>query len=125
MLKGNAKKKLGDGFCFSSTEKTNWLHVTFGGSALQRSAIPRVSKFFLFLDVAVCVKVAMELPLVQLVDLVLLHKQNKSIQASGVIFFFFSSFFFSPRREGINTVVWTPHAVSVVTQTQSIYDRLY
>lgn len=119
MLKGNAKKKLGDGFCFSSTEKTNWLHVTFGGSALQRSAIPRVSKFFLFLDVAVCVKVAMELPLVQLVDLVLLHKQNKSIQASGVIFFF------PPRREGINTVVWTPHAVSVVTQTQSIYDRLY
>lgn len=30
-----------------------------------------VSKFFLFLDVAVCVKISMELPLIQLVDLVL------------------------------------------------------
>lgn len=39
--------------------------------------IPWISKFFLFLDVAVCVKVSMELPLVQLVDLVLL--QNKQI----------------------------------------------
>lgn len=38
--------------------------------------IPRVSKFFLFLDVAVCVKVSVELPLVQLVDLVLLRKKQ-------------------------------------------------
>lgn len=53
----------------------NTTHVCWIGCTLWLSCIPWVSKFLLFLDVAVCVKISMELPLIQLVDLVLL--QNK------------------------------------------------
>lgn len=42
-----------------------------GGLLFGGAPVPRVSKLLLFLDVAVGVKVAVELPLVQLVDLVL------------------------------------------------------
>lgn len=52
------------------------LLVSWFGCVLQRRCIPRVSKFFLFLDVVVCVKISMELPLVQLVDLVLLQNNE-------------------------------------------------
>lgn len=55
--------------------------VCWFGCVLQLSCIPWVSKFFLFLDVAVCVKISMELPLIQLVDLVLL--QNKTNQSGA------------------------------------------
>lgn len=68
------------------------VRVAWFGCALQLSCIPWVSKFFLFLDVAVCVKVSMELPLVQLVDLVLLR--NKRINSGQRVV---------PRCEEMNT----------------------
>lgn len=62
------------------------VHQAVKGKLTQAGHIPWISKFFLFLDVAICVEISMELPLIQLVDLLLL--QNKQIdtecqQAAG------------------------------------------
>lgn len=117
MLKGKAKKKLNGGVFFWSTEETNWLHETFGG--LLFSGAPylgfRNSFFFwmwLFVSKSPWSFLSYSL-------WILSCYTSKQINLGQLGRFF--GCFFPPRCEGMTAVVWTPRAVSVVTQTESIY----
>lgn len=76
--------------CWKKTkEKKHWHLETLSNTPHYYSiqyvsnCTPWVSKFLLFLDVAVCVKISMELPLVKLVNLLL--GQNKQISEGRVM----------------------------------------